>query len=72
MFIEISNNLKRLSKYFSENLYIVGGYVRNKLLALPAGDVDVASSLTVEELQKLTSTEKFEDAFVKLVENVNE
>ena len=27
---------------------------------------------TVEELQKLTSTEKFEDAFVKLVENVNE
>ncbi len=51
MFIEISNNLKKLSKYFPENLYVVGGYVRNKLLALPAGDVDLASSVTLEELQ---------------------
>lgn len=52
VFIEISKNLKALSKYFPENLYVVGGYVRNKLLPLPAGDVDLTSSVTIDEVQK--------------------
>ena len=52
MFIEISSNLKKLSKFFPENLYIVGGYVRNKLMGLQSGDVDLASSVDVEEVSK--------------------
>ena len=34
MFIQISDNLKQLSTYFPENLYIVGGYVRNKIMEI--------------------------------------
>lgn len=52
MFIEISNNLKKLAKYFPESLYVVGGYVRNRLLNLDGGDVDLASSVDVEEVAK--------------------
>lgn len=52
MFIPISNNLKKLSKYFPENLYVVGGYVRNKLLAIEGGDVDLASSVDIDEVCK--------------------
>lgn len=50
MFIEISNNLKKLSKYFPEGLYIVGGYVRNKILKLECSDVDLASNVDIEEV----------------------
>ncbi len=50
MFIEISYNLRKLSKFFPENLYIVGGYVRNKLLNINSGDVDLASSVDIEEV----------------------
>lgn len=59
MFIEISENLKKLSKYFPENLYVVGGYVRNKLLALPVGDVDLASSVKIEEVEKRLEGSEF-------------
>lgn len=52
MFIEVSSGLKKLSKYFPENLYVVGGYVRNKLLDLPANDVDIASSVAIDEVAK--------------------
>ena len=52
MFIEISNNLKKLSKFFPENLYIVGGYVRNKLLKIDDSDVDLASSVNIDEVAK--------------------
>lgn len=52
MFIEISNNLKKLSKLFPENLYIVGGYVRNKLLNIDDSDVDLASSVNIDEVAK--------------------
>ena len=59
MFIEISKNLKLLAKYFPENLYVVGGYVRNKLLPLPAGDVDLASSVKIEEVEKRLEGSEF-------------
>lgn len=59
MFIEISSNLKKLSKFFPENLYIVGGYVRNKLLGVPSGDVDLASSVDVDEVVKRLSGSEF-------------
>lgn len=52
MFIDISQNLKNLAKYFPENLYVVGGYVRNKLLKIDNSDVDLASSVDIEEVEK--------------------
>lgn len=52
MFIEVSENLSKLAKFFPENLYVVGGYVRNKLLGIEAGDVDLASSVDIEEVSK--------------------
>lgn len=52
MFIEVSDNLKKLSKFFPENLYIVGGYVRNKILKIEDSDVDLASSVNIEEVSK--------------------
>jgi len=52
MFIEVSKNLIELSKFFPENLYVVGGYVRNKLLKVACGDVDLASSVDIEEVSK--------------------
>ena len=52
MFIEISSNLKKLSKFFPENLYVVGGYVRNKLLKISGGDVDITSCVDIDEVSK--------------------
>ncbi len=52
MFIDVSQNLIKLSKFFPENLYIVGGYVRNRLLGLRASDVDLCSKVDIEEVSK--------------------
>lgn len=52
MFIPISTNLKKLSKFFPEGLFVVGGYVRNKLLEISGGDVDLAGSVDIEEVSK--------------------
>ena len=52
MFIEVSKNLISLSKFFPENLFVVGGYVRNKLLGINSGDIDIASSVDIEEVSK--------------------
>lgn len=52
MFIDVSQNLKNLAKYFPENLYIVGGYVRNKLLKIDNSDVDLCGSVSIEEVQR--------------------
>ncbi len=52
MFIEVSANLKKLSKFFPENLYVVGGYVRSKLLGLTNEDVDITSPVDAEEVSK--------------------
>ena len=52
MFINVSHSLKKLSTYFPEHLYVVGGYVRNQLLKLKSGDVDLASSVDIEQVSK--------------------
>lgn len=52
MFINVSHNLKKLSTYFPENLYVVGGYVRNQILKIKSSDVDLASSVDIEEVSK--------------------
>ncbi len=59
MFIEVSPNLKKLSKFFPESLYVVGGYVRNKLLGLEGGDVDLCSSVDIEEVSKRLQGSEF-------------
>lgn len=59
MFIEVSKNLIDLSKFFPENLYVVGGYVRNKLLKISSGDVDLASSVDIEEVSKRLEGSEF-------------
>lgn len=60
MFIEISRNLKKLSKYFPENLYVVGGYVRNQILKIRSSDVDLASCVGVEEVCSRLENSEFE------------
>lgn len=59
MFIEVSPVLKKLAKFFPENLYIVGGYVRNKLLGLKDGDVDLASCVSPEDVSRRLGGSEF-------------
>jgi len=54
--MEVCKELKLLSEEFNKHghkLYIVGGYVRNALLGLPSDDIDITSSLPVDELSKI-------------------
>jgi len=60
MFIEVSENLKKLAKLFPENLYVVGGYVRNQLLGISESDVDLTSSVDIEEVSKRLKDSKFD------------
>ncbi len=59
MFIDVSQNLINLAKYFPENLYVVGGYVRNKLLKIDNSDVDLCSSVSIEQVEERLSGTKF-------------
>ena len=60
MFIEVSENLKKLSKFFPEHLFVVGGFVRSKLLGLEGGDVDICSSVDAEEVSKRLEGSEFD------------
>ncbi len=60
MFIHVSENLKKLSKFFPENLYVVGGYVRNRISGLYGGDVDICSSVNCDEVAKRLSGSEFD------------
>ena len=53
MFIPVSNDLLKLAKLFPEDLYIVGGYVRNCLLNIESSDIDLASNVDIEEISKI-------------------
>ncbi len=59
MKIEISSNLKNLSKLFPSELFIVGGFVRNSLLGIDLVDVDLCSSLTLDKVAKLLEGSPF-------------
>ena len=48
MFIPVSENLKKLAKLFPEDLYIVGGYIRNNLLGITGGDIDLTSNVDID------------------------
>ena len=51
MLIEVSDNLKNLSKKVPE-LYVVGGYVRNKIMGIEDTDIDVCGPMTIDELEE--------------------
>ena len=53
MFIPVSENLIKLSKFFPENLFIVGGYVRNAIMGIKSGDIDLASNVDIDEISKI-------------------
>lgn len=59
MLIEVSNKLKKLAKKFPVELYVVGGYVRNKIMGITDSDIDICSSLLVEEVEKLLSESEY-------------
>jgi len=53
-------SLENLAKLFGEDrLYIVGGYVRNMLMDVPASDIDIASPKRAEEVLELLSNSEF-------------
>ena len=66
MFIDIPDCAKKLAKFFPEGLYVVGGYVRNKLLNLSGGDIDLASDVDIDEVVKRLEG----SAFVAKVKNL--
>lgn len=53
MLIEISNKLKKLAKIYPNELYVVGGYVRNKIMGIDNSDIDICGALTIDELENL-------------------
>ena len=53
MFIPVSENLIKLSKFFPESLFIVGGYVRNAIMGIKSGDIDLASNVDIDEISKI-------------------
>lgn len=53
-------SLERLAELFGEDrLYIVGGYVRNMLMGVPASDIDIASKKRAEDVIILLSKSEF-------------
>ena len=51
--IKIPSELSKLARVFPVDLYIVGGYVRNQILGIDQGDIDLCSSLSVNSLAKI-------------------
>lgn len=60
MDIVIPKNLRDLSTIFPGELYIVGGYVRNSIMGIKTDDIDLAASLTIDELEKVLVDTKFQ------------
>lgn len=62
MKIVVSENLVELARKLRRYapLYVVGGYVRNSLMGISAGDVDLASKISPEKLENILKGSKFE------------
>ena len=60
MNIVIPKNLRDLTTLFPCELYIVGGYVRNSIMGIKTDDIDLCSSLTIDELEKVLAGTKFQ------------
>ncbi len=53
--------LRELAKLFYDHspLFVVGGYVRNKLLNLPLKDIDICSSCSLKEVEEILKNSEF-------------
>jgi len=56
--MEYPQFLKQLSKLI-DPLYIVGGFVRNRLLSAPVSDIDICSPMTAEQVLSALSGSEF-------------
>lgn len=59
--VDREQSLKELADIVSPHapLYAVGGYVRDRLLGLDGGDVDIASHLTVDRMKSILAGSRF-------------
>ncbi len=60
MVVKISQKLKELAKHFPNDLYVVGGYVRNYLIGIEPEEADLASATTLDELVEILKDTKFD------------
>ena len=60
MQIEIPDSLIKLSALFPRQLYVVGGFIRNKIMGIKNDDIDICSSLTLDELENLLKEGDFQ------------
>jgi len=59
--IGLPEKLIELAKIFDRNgyeLFVVGGYVRNALLNISGGDIDICSKASADEVKKMLAAEK--------------
>ncbi len=59
MQIKLPQSLVNLAQLFTADLYVVGGYVRNQILGVKNDDIDICSSLGVEEVEELLKNTKY-------------
>lgn len=57
--IKPSQNMKELAKLLGGDLFIVGGFLRNRLLGRKSEDEDLCSPLTLDELEKKLENSEF-------------
>lgn len=57
--IKLPKNLKELAKLLDGKLYVVGGTVRNALLKLPLGDIDITGEYTPSVVKEKLSGSDF-------------
>lgn len=57
--IKPSQNVKELAKLVGSDFYIVGGFVRNRILGLKCEEEDLCSPLTLDELEKRLANSNF-------------
>lgn len=56
--MKVSSNLKKVAKEFSKQnhpLYIVGGFVRDNLLGVTPSDIDIASTMPIDDVVALAT-----------------
>ena len=60
MNLVIPKSLKKLADILPVPLYVVGGYIRNSLIGIKGEDIDICSSLKVEDLAEILKEKDFE------------